>query len=107
MLTRDGDIRSQLASNGILTITLNRPKTLNALTRPMLADLGQLFEEAGRSAAVKVIVLTGEGKGFCSGADAASLAASAKQTLDERLATRPRFTPRQCRIFKPSICAVN
>jgi enoyl-CoA hydratase/carnithine racemase len=107
MLKSTGDILSELEDGGILTIRLNRPDKLNALTRPMLAELGDLFDEAGRDPAVRVIVLTGAGRGFCSGADAGSLAASARQTVDERLAARPRFTPRQCRIYKPSICAVN
>jgi enoyl-CoA hydratase/carnithine racemase len=107
MLNVNGDICSRLDDRGVLTITLNRPDRLNALTRPMLATLGDLFDEAGRDNAVLVILLTGEGRGFCSGADAGSLLESARQSAEERMSVRPRFTPRQCGIYKPSICAVN
>jgi len=104
---RDGDIRTSLGDDGILTVTLNRPERLNALTRPMLHELGDVFTRAGASGDVRVILLTGEGRGFCSGADAQSLANSAKQSVEQRLSERPRFTPRMVNIWKPSICAVN
>lgn len=101
-----GDICTSLDGE-VLTIILSRPERLNALTRPMLATLGDVFDAAGLDPAVKAILVTGEGKGFCSGADARTLAASAEQSVEERLAVHPRFTPRQCGIWKPSICAVN
>ncbi|MGH6631983.1 enoyl-CoA hydratase/isomerase family protein [Sphingopyxis sp.] len=104
---RDGTIAVRLDDTGILTIRLNRPERLNALTRPMLNELGDIFEKAGASPAVRAIILTGEGRAFCSGADAQSLADSAKQDVEQRLAERPRFTPRMVNIWKPSICAVN
>lgn len=103
----DGDVRTEVDDAGILTVRLNRPDRLNALTRPMLHTLGDIFTKAGESSDVRVIVLTGEGKGFCSGADAQSLANSAEQSVEQRLAERPRFTPRMVGIWKPSICAVN
>jgi enoyl-CoA hydratase/carnithine racemase len=106
VLSRNGDIEAWL-EDGILSVRLNRPDRLNALTRPMLAELGDIFDEAGHSRDVRVIVLTGAGRGFCSGADAQSLASSAQQSVEERLSVRPRFTPRMCGIWKPSICAVN
>lgn len=104
---RDGDISTNLDANGILTIRLNRPDRLNALTRPMLHELGDLFTKAGTSTDVRVIVFTGAGRAFCAGADAQSLANSAKQSIDQRLAERPLFTPRMVGMWKPSICAVN
>lgn len=105
-LERQGEICSTL-EEGILTIRLNRPDRLNALTRPMLAELGEIFRASGDSPDVRVIILTGQGRGFCSGADASSLASSAQQTVEERLSVHPRFTPRHVGIWKPSICAVN
>jgi enoyl-CoA hydratase/carnithine racemase len=102
-----GEIESELDHDGILTIRLNRPDKLNALTRPMLATLEDIFRAAGAEPAVRVIVFTAEGRAFCAGADAQSLASSAKQTVEQRLSSRPRFTARMCDIFKPSICAVN
>jgi 2-(1,2-epoxy-1,2-dihydrophenyl)acetyl-CoA isomerase len=54
---------------GVLTVTLNRPDVLNALTRQVLGELRAAFQVAERDAAVRCIVLTGAGRGFCSGLD--------------------------------------
>ncbi|MDD5287506.1 MAG: enoyl-CoA hydratase-related protein [Dehalococcoidales bacterium] len=53
----------------IATITLNRPETLNALTLRTHLELSQAIEEANNDEMVKVIVITGSGRGFCSGED--------------------------------------
>ena len=57
-----------------LTITLNRPAKLNAWTMKMAADTASMMEKAERDAGVRVVVLTGAGRGFCSGADMSLLA---------------------------------
>lgn len=54
---------------GALTLTLNRPERLNALTAGLLADLTRALAEADRDPGVRVIVLTGAGRGFCAGQD--------------------------------------
>jgi 2-(1,2-epoxy-1,2-dihydrophenyl)acetyl-CoA isomerase len=56
-------------NDGVLTITLNRPDVLNALTRQVLGELREAFHAAERDAAVRCLVLTGAGRGFCSGLD--------------------------------------
>lgn len=53
----------------IATVTLNRPKVLNALTFEIYAQLRDLFETLRYDDAVKVVVITGEGHGFCAGGD--------------------------------------
>ncbi|MBI4484028.1 MAG: enoyl-CoA hydratase family protein [Acidobacteria bacterium] len=55
--------------DGIATLTFNRPKVLNALTFEVYAQLRDLFEALRYDQAVKAVVLTGEGHGFCSGGD--------------------------------------
>lgn len=55
--------------DGIATITLNRPDALNALTFEVYAELRDIFPELSRRDGVKVVVITGQGKGFCSGGD--------------------------------------
>jgi enoyl-CoA hydratase/carnithine racemase len=53
----------------IATITLNRPEVLNALTLETYAQLRDLFETLRYDESVKVVVITGTGRGFCSGGD--------------------------------------
>ena len=55
--------------NQILTITLNRPERLNAFTGQMMDDLIAAFDEAGKDDDIRVVVVTGAGRGFCAGAD--------------------------------------
>lgn len=56
-------------ADGVGTITLARADTLNSLTFAIYARLRDLFAELERDEATKVVVVTGEGKGFCSGGD--------------------------------------
>jgi enoyl-CoA hydratase/carnithine racemase len=61
-------------SDGIATITLNRPEKLNAWTGQMGKEVRAAMEAADTDPAVKVILFTGAGKGFCAGADMSLLA---------------------------------
>jgi len=56
-------------SNGIATITLNQPETLNALTYDMLLRLHQVVDEISADKEVRTVIMTGAGRGFCSGAN--------------------------------------
>ena len=55
--------------NKVLTITLNRPERLNAYTGQMQADLIEAFDKGGKDDDIRVIIVTGAGRGFCAGAD--------------------------------------
>ncbi len=54
---------------GILTITLNRPERLNAWTATMGRELIEAFDRADADDEVRVIIMTGAGRGYCAGAD--------------------------------------
>ena len=56
-------------TDGVATITFARPERLNALTFDVYADLRDLFREVPHREDVHVLLLTGSGKGFCSGGD--------------------------------------
>ena len=55
--------------DGVAQITLNRPGSLNAMTSTMVEELHDALRSVGRNRNVRVVVLTGEGRGFCSGLD--------------------------------------
>jgi 2-(1,2-epoxy-1,2-dihydrophenyl)acetyl-CoA isomerase len=56
-------------ADAVVTITLERPDALNALTGPMLADLLAAFRRVGRDRTIRAVILTGAGRAFCAGQD--------------------------------------
>ncbi|MFC3069744.1 enoyl-CoA hydratase-related protein [Phenylobacterium soli] len=71
------------AEGPILTITLNRPDKLNAYTAQMGAELADAFHRADEDDAIRAVILTGEGRGFCAGADISAGAGSFDTTSGE------------------------
>lgn len=55
--------------DGIATVTLNRPEVFNAMNPAMMNEIIAAFDETDRDDQVRTVVVTGEGKGFCGGAD--------------------------------------
>jgi enoyl-CoA hydratase/carnithine racemase len=105
------DIRYEIADQ-VLTITLNRPDRLNAFTQTMGRELLEAFDHADADDDVRVIVVTGAGRGFCAGADLAG----GGDTFDSRDRQDDGEVPRDgggqvaLRIFsctKPVIAAIN
>ena len=75
---------------GVLTLTLNRPEARNAMSHAMNQALAQQLAQAELNPAVKCIVLTGAGQGFCAGGDVKGMAAANEGgagavTLDEAI----------------------
>ena len=64
-------IKTELLDKGVFVITLNRPKVLNSLNKEIIDELLKAFNQAYEDQAIRTVVLTGEGRGFCSGADLA------------------------------------
>ncbi len=97
-------------SDHVAVITLNRPDRLNAISLPMLESLSQALLDADRDTDVRVIVLTGAGKGFCAGLDLKEQASG--QGFDVGVAVG-RFDLRNAPpivlhdIDKPVLCALN
>ena len=60
------------AADGILTVTLNRPERLNAFSPQMMHDLLDALDAADADDGIRVVVVTGAGRGFCAGADVSS-----------------------------------
>jgi enoyl-CoA hydratase/carnithine racemase len=96
----------------VATITLNRPDRLNAISGPMLADLGRMLVECDTDRDVRVVVLTGAGRGFCSGLDLQDVAAGTGIGSGGggggggfRLDDTPPFVLR--RMDTPVLCALN
>ena len=56
-------------SDGVATLTLNRPERMNTISGPMLDELTRLLVRAGEDREARVIVLTGTGRAFCAGLD--------------------------------------
>ncbi|MET8154787.1 enoyl-CoA hydratase [Sphaerisporangium sp. NPDC005289] len=90
---------------GVLTLTFNRPDRLNAWTDAMGRRYFDLLEQAERDPGVRVVVVTGAGKGFCAGADFQTLAAVQDGSYDVEPDKRPTTHPTTIR--KPVIAAVN
>jgi 2-(1,2-epoxy-1,2-dihydrophenyl)acetyl-CoA isomerase len=66
---------------GVLTLTMNRPEAKNAMSKAMVQALGEQLALAELNVAVKCIVLTGAGNGFCAGGDVKGMAASGDGTV--------------------------
>lgn len=103
------DILMQSA-DGVATVTLNRPDVLNSFNRPMAALLRETLERIGADDAIRAVVLTGAGRGFCAGQDLAEALPRDGAMPDLGDIVRESYNPvvRAIRkLEKPVICAVN
>ncbi|MBI3975405.1 MAG: enoyl-CoA hydratase/isomerase family protein [Armatimonadetes bacterium] len=103
VLTEEGE--------GVLTLTLNRPDVLNAVNDQLSLELGEALKYAERERGVRCVVLTGAGRGFCSGQDLRDRAGvGVEPPISYADALRRRYNPiiqRLAGLEKPVIAAVN
>jgi enoyl-CoA hydratase/carnithine racemase len=97
--------------DGVATLTLDRPEKLNALTFDAYADLRDLLSEIPHRGDVRALVVTGEGRGFCSGGDVEEIIGELVQMKARELLEFTRMTGavvqamRECPV--PIVAAVN
>ncbi len=98
-------------SDGILTITLNRPDRLNAFDPTMQRELLQVLDEADADDEVRVLIFTGAGRGFCAGADlgagGSTFDASGRESRDQHRDGGGLVSLRLYECRKPVIAAIN
>ena len=98
-------------ADGIATLTLDRPEKLNAFTNDMLQGLVEALDDCEDRDDVRVVILTGAGRGFCSGGDVGTMgeAADNRTHVTKKRIWRDvqAFPKRLARFEKPIIAAVN
>lgn len=95
-------------SEGIATLTLNRPTAMNALSRELRAALAQAFDDCQNDPAVGVVILTGTGKAFSAGVDLKELGgASATSGEPASTAVGREVVKAMARCDRPIIGAIN
>ena len=94
------------AQNGVVTLTLNRPERKNAMNTAMFSELLTVFREVDVSSTDRVLVITGAGDAFCSGADLSDRGSDPRHSLS-RLHWVADIALALHRIPKPVIAKVN
>ncbi|HEY0876775.1 MAG TPA: enoyl-CoA hydratase family protein [Vicinamibacterales bacterium] len=98
-------------SDGMATITLDRPDRLNALTFDVYAELRDTFASLATQDSVKAVIITGEGRGFCSGGDVDAIIARLLEQEMSQLLAFTRMTgaliANMRALPKPVIAAIN
>src|SRR3982751_854949 len=96
---------------GILSLTLNRPDRLNALNPEMLEQLARALERAKHESEIRAVLLTGAGRGFCTGQDLAERdVRPGAPPIDLSISLGKYYNPlvrRMRELPKPIVCAVN
>ncbi|MFH1646338.1 MAG: enoyl-CoA hydratase-related protein [Chloroflexota bacterium] len=94
--------------DGIGTVTINRPASLNALNAEVFAELYRVFEEIENDAAVRVVILTGAGeKAFVAGSDITEMAPQNSLEITRFVAKVRQASDRIYTLSKPVIAAIN
>ena len=84
-------VLTETDGRGVARIVLNRPEVRNAMDEALIRDLTAAVEAAGADGRVRIVVLTGRGKGFCAGADLAWMRRTADWSTAENRADAARL----------------
>jgi enoyl-CoA hydratase/carnithine racemase len=105
------DFRFERGTDGVAVLTFDRPDTLNSLTFAIYGQLERLFREIEDDEDVKVIVLTGHGRGFCSGGSVEEIIGPLLESELDQTLVFTRMTGavvrNMCRLQKPIVAAIN
>ena len=93
--------------NRVATITINRPKMMNAFNEQLVWDMGAATEKVKNDSQIRVLVITGEGRGFSAGADLTERDASWSDTKDALLRGYYPFLKNIIEMPKPVIGSIN
>ncbi|MXW90512.1 MAG: enoyl-CoA hydratase/isomerase family protein [Rhodospirillaceae bacterium] len=88
---RSRTVLTEIDGRGVARITLNRPEVRNAMNAAFIRDLTEAVEAVGADEAVRAVILTGQGKGFCAGADLAWMRETAGYSVEENYADSGRL----------------
>jgi enoyl-CoA hydratase len=107
-------VRVDTPAEGVTVVTLDRPEVLNAMNSDLIEGLHQVLDEVGQDRACRVVILTGAGRGFCSGLDLRGYgtppgggdegSAQAGMRVQQRIAA---LVPHLRSLRQPVIAAVN
>ena len=98
-------------TDSVATVTLNRPEVLNAMDKAMFEDLNMVFDKIAADFGVRAVLITGEGRGFCSGADLRSFTTEPDISEPSAFKSYMRIINesilKMTRLDKPIVAAVN
>lgn len=97
-------LQVEIRDSGVAVVTMNRPEILNAINWSMHAELEDVFVELDRDASVKAIVITGAGRGFCSGGDQKSLD---REPMPPAMRSGRHLIRNMLEVESPIVAAVN
>ena len=92
---------------GVATIKLNRPGVLNAMNKQLWLDFQAALQDAGNDPEMKVLVITGEGRAFSSGADLKESKTRTMEAYRDYLEELQEASRKIIRFEKPTIAAIN
>ena len=94
-------------AEGVSTITLNRPQVLNAMNKRLWLDMQAALEDAREDGQIKVVVITGQGRAFSTGADLKESKTRTTDAYRDYLVSLQEVSRTIIRFEKPTIAAIN